>query len=89
MVTFADRRCTIIDHRKTEEKNDGNRYRCLKPVHAVVKVKLFWSDTFRHSWQTWYLCKVHYDWFLQDQGEGWYCKKKHRPKAPVVDFEFI
>ena len=87
MIDIRDRTCSILDKKLKELY--GRNYRCKNKVYAVVKVRVFWRDTNRHSWQTWYLCKEHYEEFMESEGKGWYSKKKDRPKAFVVDFKIL
>lgn len=87
MMDIRDRTCSILDKKLKELY--GKNYKCKNKVFAVVKVRVFWRDTNRHSWQTWYMCKKHYDQFIEDQGKNWCSKKKNRPEAFVVDFKVL
>lgn len=68
-----------------------NMEKCTLQYYASIKVRVKHSDTGRETHQTWHLCKIHYNRFLNDKGENWYSwyKKKPFKIAEVIDYAIV
>lgn len=79
----------IRDRCTTAHLDDtGKKVRCTESVYRIFKVQIIHPNTGRKTWQTWRLCKQHFDEFMKVKGEGWFCRynNKDRPLCPVVKF---
>lgn len=61
--------------------------KCKNKVYLIFKVKVFHLRSGRKTWQTWALCKKHFDQFHQEQGQGWASTYKNKEDAPVIGYK--
>lgn len=69
----------------TQEGNQPKK--CKNEVYLEFKVKVFHPISGRTSWQTWKLCKKHFDEFHSYQGQGWGTIYKKKGISPVIGYE--
>lgn len=63
---------------------------CKNPVFIKIKVQVFHPNILRRTWQTWPLCRDHFEAFLNSNGEGWYVTYRYKPEkgeCPVINFK--
>jgi len=62
---------------------------CKLPIFHFIKITVFHPDTGRKGKQLWSFCRPHFEQFLIEKGNGWFCSypSGKRADAPVIDYE--
>jgi len=80
----------LNNHAKCIVKEEDNRKACSNEIVTEIKVTLYHPDSERRSKQNWFLCKKHYNKFIEDDGKGWYRWYNNKENvSPIIDYDVI
>lgn len=69
---------------------DGDNKNCNETVFIILRVQVFHPDSLRKSWQKWYMCKHHYQKFIETNGKDWFSRYKNgKSPSPLIQYNIF